>query len=175
MTCRICERNYPGIIYEDNEIIVSLAEKPITFGHLKVFPKKHYTIMEQVPDDEIKKLFNTVNKISTALFETLQAHGTNIIVKNGIPAGQELNHFSIDIIPRKQSDNINFEWPTKRAIPEQLEIIKNRLLDAVKDIVIGERSEYKEIVSEKRDDKMETIKEEKNEKNYLIEALKRTP
>ncbi|MBN1376810.1 HIT family protein [Candidatus Woesearchaeota archaeon] len=175
MTCRICEKDYSGIIYEDDDIIISLAEKPVALGHLKIFPKKHYTIMEQVPDDEIKTLFNTANKISTLLFESLQAHGTNIIVRNGIPAGQELSHFSIDIIPRRQSDNINFEWKPKRASPEQLEAVKKKLSETTSDISIGKSTETREIVSKKEDNKQETIKEQNGEKNYLIEALKRTP
>jgi diadenosine tetraphosphate (Ap4A) HIT family hydrolase len=47
----------------------------------------------------------------------LGAEGTNIMINEGVPAGQRHAHAMIHIIPRKKDDGLNFEWPQKQ-IPE---------------------------------------------------------
>ncbi|MBF8279741.1 MAG: HIT protein, partial [candidate division NC10 bacterium] len=60
-------------------------------------------------------MFSMSNIISTALFESLNIHGTNILVNNGPEAGQSFAHFIINIIPRTESDGINMEWTPSKA------------------------------------------------------------
>jgi len=124
VNCEICENKYQEkILFENEKVIVMLAVTPATSGHIQIFPKNHYTIIEQVPQDELDYLSLVANKLSILLFELLKVHGTNIIIQNGVPAGQTLSHFSINIIPRRTDDGLKLDWDMKQATPESLESI----------------------------------------------------
>ncbi len=115
------------VIYRDDKCIAILDINPANPGHVLLFPKEHYSIMPQVPAQEISHLFMIAKTLSNSILRSLSVGGTNIIVQNGIAAGQKAQHFMIHIIPRKENDNINFEIP-QREIPEkELEAIRKRL------------------------------------------------
>ena len=110
MLCKICEKiekEKELRIYEDNEVIAFLEEKPTTPGQIILLPKKHVPILEQLSNKLIGYIFTIANKLSSALFDSIGCHGTNILINNGIAAGQKHSHFSLNIIPRKEEDNIN--------------------------------------------------------------------
>lgn len=122
MACDICDNKYKeNILFENDNIIIMLALNPATSGHIQVFPRKHYTIIEQVPDPELEYVALVANKMSMLLFELLKVHGTNIIIQNGVPAGQTMPHVSINIIPRRTDDGLKLDWDMKQANPESLD------------------------------------------------------
>jgi len=123
-------------VYEDDKCIAILDINPANPGHVLLLPKEHYSIMPQVPEDEIAHLFVVLKTISNAALRGLGVQGTNIIVQNGIAAGQKAQHFMIHIIPRKEEDGINFELPKKDIKESELETIQKKLaakLGAVKE------------------------------------------
>jgi diadenosine tetraphosphate (Ap4A) HIT family hydrolase len=129
MNCEICEHKFEdNILFENERVIIMLAINPATSGHIQIFPKAHYTIIEQVPNEEIEYLSLVANKLSILLFETLRVHGTNIIIQNGVPAGQMLPHVSMNIIPRRNDDGLKLDWDMKQATPESLDSI-HRILN----------------------------------------------
>lgn len=160
-------------IYEDDTVLAVVHPRPATPGHIVVFPKKHYTILEQIPDYEISSIFSIVNKLSIAVFEATKSAGTNIIVQNGVAADQEVPHVSINIIPRREKDDLNFQWEPKQLTEEQLSAVEVKVKEAAKDIGQFETEKKKEAV--KIDKKPEKIKEEKDKINYLIKQLERIP
>lgn len=122
MSCIICDDNKSkNIIYSNEKIIISVAQKPITSGHIQIFPKKHVTILEQLSDEESEYLINAANKVSMILYSTMNIHGTNILINNGTSAGQDIPHFCIDIIPRRENDGLMLEWDTKQSSNESLD------------------------------------------------------
>jgi len=134
--CNICTfiKNKRNLLYEDELVYAMLPEKPITLGHIFVVPKKHYPIIEQVPDYEIAPLFKIANKLSSVLFETLKIQGTNMIIQNGIAAGQKHAHFIINIIPRKENDNLKLEWKPKQLSEEEMSTAELKLKDQTHNI-----------------------------------------
>ena len=108
IVCQIVGGRIPSKrVYEDDLAMAVLDVNGSNPGHCFVIPKNHYPIVEQVPDKEVGRLFQVSNKISTAIFESLGVQGTNIFVANGIPAGQTVAHFTINVIPRRENDEIN--------------------------------------------------------------------
>ena len=160
-------------IYEDENFIAVMHPNPAALGHAIIFPKKHYQIFEQIPDYEIASLFNLTNKISIAIFEALQSKGTNIIVQNGVAAGQEIPHVSIHIIPRDENDNLNFQWPPKQLNEEEMSTVELKLKEGAKNIGTFEKEEKK--VPIKIEEKTEKIKQPEKGENYLIKQLERIP
>ena len=136
--CKIIEnKDSFNLIYEDSICIAIIHEIPAVKGHVILFPKEHYPIFEEVPKKVINHIFKITNKISTAIFDSMSCQGTNIIINNGITAGQELPHFIINIIPRFENDNINFEWTPNKKSDSELDItqtIIKQALNAKKEI-----------------------------------------
>src|SRR3989344_8594247 len=79
-------------------------------------------------------MFQVSNKISSAVFETLQAQGTNIFVANGIPAGQTVAHFMVNVIPRFEKDGINLQWQPKQLDEEEMSTVELKLKEQAKNI-----------------------------------------
>jgi histidine triad (HIT) family protein len=157
MNCIICEKKFEkNILFENDKIIIMLAVEPSVNGHIQIFSKEHYTIMEQVPDEIISLITSSANKVSMILFEVLKVHGTNIIINNGVSAGQKIPHFSIDILPRRTDDNLKLDWTLKQATPEALESIHR---------IIGEGMSMPEplIIEEKKEEMQYSPEEKKTE------------
>jgi histidine triad (HIT) family protein len=131
MACEYCDiidrEKESANIYEDDKVVAFLSDQPATIGHIVVAPKKHSPIFEAIDDGIVEHLFKIVNKISIAVFEAIKCEGTNVIVQNGVEAGQEAPHFSVNIIPRKGDDGLLFEWAPKQLSEEEMATIELQL------------------------------------------------
>src|SRR3989338_11408811 len=137
IVCQIVGNKIPSKkIYEDEFVMAVLDVNGSNPGHCFVMPKNHYPILEQVPDAEIGSLFNISNRISSAIFESFGAQGTNIFVANGIPAGQTVAHFIINVIHRKENDGINLQWKPKQLTEEEMSTVELKLREQLKSIGI---------------------------------------
>ncbi len=108
-------------IYQDEDVFAVLHLKPAAPGHILIFTKQHFSILEQVPDFVLGQMFSVANKLSVAIFESLGAQGTNIIIENGIPAGQIIPHFSLHVIPRMENDGLGLQWQPKKVTADDLD------------------------------------------------------
>ena len=118
-------------VYEDDKVIGVLDINPANPGHTLVVTKEHYSIMPQIPDDEVAHVFTVVKSLSNSMLRAIDAQGTNIVVANGVIAGQRAQHFMAHIIPRKENDGINFVLPQKTMEQNEIEEIGNRLIAAL--------------------------------------------
>ncbi|MBR9699886.1 HIT domain-containing protein [Candidatus Woesearchaeota archaeon] len=149
--CKIIKGEVPAKkIYEDDDILAFLDVNGAAEGHTFVVPKHHYPIFEQVPDPLVGRLFSVSNKISTALFETLNVQGTNLFVTNGVSAGQSVAHFVINIIPRKEGDGINLQWQTRQLSEEEMSTVELKLKDGAAHVGVTESEDVIEKPIEKR-------------------------
>ncbi|MFH1506325.1 MAG: HIT domain-containing protein [archaeon] len=173
MSCPTCDeiKQNKNVLYKDKDIAIVIPELPASFGHLKIYPVDHFTIIEQVPDKLVEKMFITANKISTILFETMNAQGSNILVQNGTAAGQTENHFSIDIVARKEGDNINLQWTPLKLSDDDMATALLKLEEHSKKIGFeDEKPETVEIQEES-----EIISDLHEEDNYQLKQLERIP
>lgn len=166
MICAECEKikAKKNLIYEDSKVIALLNDKPSTGGHVLLYPKEHYVIIEQIPDETFEHMFSVANKISVALFDAIGAHGTNILINNGIAAGQKTTHALINIIPRVENDGLNFQWNSIKENEESLKTVQLTL----------QQEEKEEIKEVKEEPKVEEAIEE-DEENYMLRQLERMP
>lgn len=144
LVCQIIDNSIPSKkIFEDELVMAVLDVNGAVPGHCFIMPKNHYPIIEQVPDIEIGRLFQVSNKISSAIFESLGAQGTNIFIANGIPAGQTVAHFTINVIPRMENDGVNLQWQPKQLNEEEISTIELKLKEQTKNIGHFEQEEKK--------------------------------
>jgi len=174
MSCLICDLAKTGKkLFEDAKVAIILSPEPASKGHTLVIPKEHKTIMEQVDDDLLGYCFSVANKVSMFLFEKLKAEGTNIIVQNGVAAGQTEPHFVIHIIPRKENDGLNLQWKTKQASDSELSDAALQLGNGL----IEKKEKPVEIAKEapKPEDNKEEKAAEIIRDSYLLKQLRRIP
>jgi len=137
-------------IYEDDKVMALLDIHPAVRGHTLLFPKKHFQVMNQVPDDIVAHLFKVANKISSVLFELLKADGTSIYVGNGQIAGQNVPHAVVHIIPRFNDDKVTIGWQGTKLSEKDMEGLQLDLEKLLKNISF-----------EKKEEKIATKKPEK--------------
>jgi len=175
MACVICDKikeKKALVVYEDDNLVAILPTKPAVPGHVKIMPKQHYTKLEEMSDELVEELFFLSNFASSSAFEAMRAHGTNIIMN------ESDNHLTVDVIPRKEGDGMNFLWKPKQMTPEELDSIHSKIKD--KAFVIGNKENKKEeekpVVLLPEDKKEEVIQIPKEDKtNYLIKQLTKIP
>lgn len=118
-------------VYEDEHVIAILDVNPANPGHTLIMPREHYSIMPQIPDEEIGHIFNVVKALSNTSLRALEVQGSNIIVANGVAAGQRAQHFMVHLIPRKENDNLDFEIPQKNIPEKELQKITKLLSESL--------------------------------------------
>lgn len=170
MSCHICDCIAGKVktrrLYEDEDILAIFNPKAAAFGHAIIVPKKHVTLISQIPDELVKKMFFVAQQLSTIIFEAVGAEGTNIMINEGVAAGQKHAHAMINIIPRSKDDGMNFDWPQKQ-IPEDS---MNKIVELLKVPEGAMNEEARAPVEAQKpepEEKEETVV--KKVKNYLVE------
>jgi len=115
-------------VYEDDKVLAVLDINPASPGHIIIFPKEHFVILPQIPEDLVGHLFKVARNLSAILLKNLKAKGTNVFIANGAVAGQKAPHFMMHVIPRTEGDGLNFSMPGKEMTKEQLADVRNKLL-----------------------------------------------
>jgi len=170
--CLFCDiqKDKSRLLYENDKAVIAMHPSPFTKGHLLVIPKAHIPIMEQLPDELASELFILANKASIAQFEALHVLGTNILIENGLGAGQSIAHFSISVIPRSDKDGLDFNWAPKMLSEEQMSTVEMTLKEQLEK---PQEKESEEKTEPKKKEEKNVLKEEKGKTNYLIRQLDR--
>src|SRR3989338_11354367 len=170
MSCIICDAIAGGnALYDDGAVVVLLDEHPAAAGQSIVTMRRHFSIIEQVPDALVGTLFSVANKVSTATFEALGAQGTNLLVSNGIAAGQEAAHALITVVPRMQGDGLLPKWKPKQLSEEEMSTVELMLKEQTKHIGAFEEGENEPVNLDAPPKQLE------KEDDYLLRQLRRIP
>ncbi len=109
--CKIIAGEVPSHkVYEDEDTMAFLDISPTNHGHTLVVPKKHFTNLEDVPEEELKKVIVTVKKVGQAIKQGLGVDGYNVCENNDPAAGQIIPHLHFHVIPRYPDDGLR-QWP----------------------------------------------------------------
>jgi len=173
MTCEICDivdgKTKAKKLYEDEDILAVFSPEPAVFGHAIIFPKRHFAILPQIPEDVVKRMFLVSQQLAGIIFEAVGAEGTNVMINEGVAAGQKHAHAMIHVIPRKKDDGLSFEWGQKH-IPEDSMAKIQELLKVPQETKVETPSEAPK---EQEALKKEGVKEKV--KDYLLKQLRRIP
>ncbi|MBF0503537.1 MAG: HIT family protein [Candidatus Omnitrophica bacterium] len=103
--CIFC-KNLPKVM--ENELVYVVYDiKPITRGHMLFIPKRHFlTLFESTPD-EIKAVFEMLEKARALLLREFKPDGFNIIANCGEAAGQIVMHAHLHLLPRYHGEPFN--------------------------------------------------------------------
>ena len=133
-TCFFCEVAKGSVdvikVYENKSFIAFLDAYPAVIGHTIIISKDHKQKLQQFSNDELAALYDVIKKIINT-FYTLGFSGYNLIINEGKAAGQNLEHFSIYLLPRKENDGVAFGWQKIEASKEQLEAIGKKMYELI--------------------------------------------
>lgn len=179
MECEYCDilagKSRAQSLYEDGVVAVAVKDMVYTPGQITVFPRTHFTIMEQVPDEILTKCMAVADQASRAVFEVFQAEGTNILMQNGLGAGQKVPHFAIEVVPRRESDGLNLQWPPKELSQDDLDIAAHQISEEVAKLGDFTSPKKKEEAKEKKVEEIKAGKDKEDGENYLVKSLRRIP
>lgn len=172
MKCDYCEiiQDKRHLLYEDKDTVVALKDTALSPGQVTIFPKQHFTILEQVPNDILQRCSALANKIGVAVFESLGCHGTNIIAQNGLAAGQVVPHFALEVVPRMENDNLPLQWQPQQLMEDEIDQTHAILIDQMEKMTKEENK--KEVVIPQTKEK---INHDNKKDNYLLKSIRRLP
>ncbi len=90
-----------NVVYEDEQVVAFLSNRPVNEGHTLVVPKKHYENIYEIPEEEAAYLFKIAKRIVVAVRDAVTAEGIRIVQNNGWAAGQVIFHLHVHVIPMK--------------------------------------------------------------------------
>jgi len=96
--CIFC-KNLPKVM--ENELAFALYDiKPITQGHMLFIPKRHFLTLFEATPDEIKAVFDLIQKGRELLSKEHKPDGFNVVANCGSAAGQIVMHAHVHLLPR---------------------------------------------------------------------------
>ena len=151
--CEIIGNKIPSTkVYEDAEIMVLMEIMPASKGHILILPKHHYQFIQEIPEKLLNKLLYFVKTLSPILVKELDAKSLSIYIPQGQLAGQRIQHFVINLIPRYEADNLAFDWEHKKSDEKELEKISEKIRKAsLSEILKGIKEEQEKAEKEKKE------------------------
>lgn len=113
--CKIIDGDIPSVkVYEDEHVYAFMDIMPLSKGHTLLIPKQHREYVYDLSEEEAAKLFSAAPKIASAIKQTFDPAGMNLLNNNGAKAGQSVHHFHLHFIPRyDETDGFGAKWVTK--------------------------------------------------------------
>ena len=99
-------------VYENDTVYAFLDINPATRYHTLIIPKKHYTNIFDISEEELKDVISVVKKLSKLYKEKLGIENIQIISNTGAEAQQTVFHIHFHIVPRKKGDGQDVQWTT---------------------------------------------------------------
>jgi histidine triad (HIT) family protein len=110
--CDIVNEKAPAsIVYSDDRVIAFMDIQPVNSGHLLVIPRGHAADLASLDPDMGGHLFRVGMKLAGALRRSgVRCEGVNFFLADGAPAGQEIMHVHLHVLPRFRGDGFGFRF-----------------------------------------------------------------
>jgi histidine triad (HIT) family protein len=118
---KIIEGSIPSIQIDETENEIAFLDiVPCAEGHTLIVPKKEVERFEDMEPQDTASLMVFLHRISKAVSSALGGVDYNLILNNGVQAGQEVMHVHFHIIPRLERTSRMF-GNRKNASTEELQ------------------------------------------------------
>lgn len=125
-----------SVCYEDGDAIAFMDIQPVNAGHVLVVSRQHYESFLDLPKKLGTHLFEVAMRLAPAIRKVSGADGMNVVVSSGAAAGQDVYHFHIHLIPRRQGDGFDVRLPfAESEMPDRtkLDMTAARIIAALRD------------------------------------------
>ena len=120
---KIIQREIPceKIIETDSEIAF-LDINPCAAGHTLVIPKLEVERLEDLPETQTMSLMRTIQQVAKAVSIAFNGIDYNLILNNGVNAGQVIEHVHFHVLPRAEGSPGPFRKHIQYAEGEMQEV-----------------------------------------------------
>jgi histidine triad (HIT) family protein len=113
--CVFCEiakgRSPASVIYEDSDVMALLDINPVQRGHALIIPKRHFVDIWDIDPEVLMKVVSVTKRVAQKMQKVLATEGINTFSASGKPAGQDIYHFHMHVIPLGKGERTKFvEW-----------------------------------------------------------------
>ncbi|MCS7134567.1 MAG: HIT family protein [Candidatus Pacearchaeota archaeon] len=160
--CKIIKGEIETVkIFEDKELLCILDIAPASKGHALVMPKQHVQFIQDIKPELLAKLFHFIQSLAPVLIQVLNAKALSIYIPQGQLAGQRVQHFFVNLIPRYENDKVSIVWDRKQEDKKELQ----RTAEIIRKAAISK------IVKELEKEKEKLLKHEKAKKQEEAEKI----
>lgn len=127
-----------SMCYEDTEVVAFMDVQPVNAGHVLVVPREHFESLEDIPHALAMHLFEVAMELAPVVKQVAGADGLNLVVNSGAAAGQDVFHYHVHVIPRRQGDGFDIPLPFPGSeMPDRtvLDVHAARIIAAFRDPV----------------------------------------
>lgn len=100
-----------SVCYEDDVSLAFMDVQPVNPGHVLVVPREHFESLFDLPPELVMHLFRVATRLGPVVRNVSDAEGMNIVVNSGRAAGQDVFHYHVHIIPRREGDGFDVPLP----------------------------------------------------------------
>ena len=97
-----------SIVETDSEIAF-LDINPCSHGHTLCIPKREVARLEDLPPEDAAALMGFMQQVAAAVSRAFDGTDYNLMLNNGVNAGQEVPHIHFHVIPRKPGSSRPFK------------------------------------------------------------------
>jgi histidine triad (HIT) family protein len=141
-TCPFCDlirgAGEVSMCYEDGDVVAFMDIQPVNAGHVLVVPRVHHESLEDIPHALATHVFDVAMQLAPVVKHVAGADGMNILVNSGAAAGQDVFHYHVHVIPRRQDDGFDIPLPFPGSqMPDRTVLDANaaRIIAALRDPV----------------------------------------
>lgn len=129
--CKIIARDIPSYtVYEGDKVLAFFDILPISHGHTIIVPKKHFSYLEDLSDDDMVAMSLIVKKLGKAMMDGLVVKGYSIFLDNKSAANQHVPHAHFHLVPRAEGDGLE-RWPQSGYAEGEAEHFLSRIKKAI--------------------------------------------
>ncbi|MGZ8734847.1 MAG: HIT family protein [Acidimicrobiia bacterium] len=109
--CRIAAGEVAAhVVVDEPGFVAFLDHRPLFPGHTLVVPRRHIATLLDLPPADVGPFFATVQRITAAVTEAMDAVGTFVGMNNVV--SQSVPHLHVHVVPRRPKDGLRgFFWP----------------------------------------------------------------
>lgn len=129
-----------SICYEDSDALAFMDIQPVNAGHVLVVPRQHHESLVDTPPELAMHLFQVATQLANVIRKVTKCDDMNIVVNSGKTAGQDVFHYHVHLIPRREGDGFDIPLPFGGSeMPDRtlLDAMAVRLIAALRDPVRG--------------------------------------
>ncbi len=127
-----------SMCYEDADVVAFMDIQPVNAGHVLVVPREHFESLMDIPHALAMHIFEVAMELAPVVRQMAGTDGLNIVVNSGAAAGQDVFHYHVHIIPRRQDDGFDIPLPFPGSeMPDRtvLDVHAARIIAAFRDPV----------------------------------------
>lgn len=125
--CQIVAGEAPAFVVDEDDTTLAFLDIAGTDGHTLIVPKQHADDIWSIPASDAMAVMAMAKRVAHLLDHRLSPDGLSLTQANRAPAGQEVFHFHLHVIPRWGTYpdwELRGAQPTREALAQVLERLR---------------------------------------------------